>query len=166
MPMTTTGPLPAVREEVFSGQRMAVLEHMGALCSDGISYRYATADAVADPCRGVLYIAVDQDPDPGDWDQVCRLIAAVGWDNGSQGPHSGDPGEPELDPLGRVCTWKLEYGSRCIWCDGRGTRNGCPLCQRVSLGVSLTASPGSPLILSLGAGAFCCPCLVAAMMRT
>jgi hypothetical protein len=131
--MTTTGPLPALGETVLSGQRMAVLEHMGALCSTGIFYRYPTADAMVDACRGILYIAVDQEPDPGDWAKVCALIAAVGWDNGSHGPRSDDPGEPRLDPLSQVCTWRLEYGPRCIWCDGEGTRSGCPLCQRVGL---------------------------------
>lgn len=131
--MTTTGPLPALRAGgVSSGHRMAVLEHMGALCSESVHYEYATADAVIDTCRGVLYIAVDLDPDPADWAAVCGLIAAVGWDNGS-GQHSSDPGEPGFDPLGQVCTWRLEYCPPCIWCDGKGTRSGCPLCQRVGL---------------------------------
>jgi hypothetical protein len=131
--MTTTGPLPVVKDDISSGQRQAVLEHMGALCGDGIRYRYATADAVIDPCRGVLYIAVDQDADPGDWDRICGLIAAVGWDNGSGGPYPQDPGEPGFDALARVCTWRLEWTPRCIWCDGKGVSYGCPLCERVGL---------------------------------
>lgn len=132
--MTTTGPLPAVRGEVSGAGRRAVLEHMGALCGDQIEYRYATADAVIDECRGVLYIAVDQDVDPGDWDRICGLISMVGWDNGSGGPYGADPGEPEFDALSRVCTWRLEWARQCVWCDGRGASYGCPLCERTGLG--------------------------------
>lgn len=141
--MTTTGPMPVVQGGISTGQRRAVLEHMGALCNDRLEYGYATADAVIDPCHGVLYIAADQDPDPGDWDRICTLIAAVGWDNGSGGPHRGDPGEPEFDALSRVCTWRLEWAPRCAWCDGKGVSYGCPLCERIGLGYAGSSSPGS-----------------------
>lgn len=132
--MTTTGPLPVIRDTINGDQRLATLEHMGAFCSDVIPYGYATADAVIDPCRGVLFIVCDQDVDPGDWDSICKLIARVGWDNGSGGSHRGDPGEPEFNELSRVCTWRLEWAPRCVWCDGRGVSYGCPLCERVGLG--------------------------------
>lgn len=131
--MTTTGPLPVIRDSVLGGQRLATLEHMGAFCEDVIPYGYVTADAVIDPCRGVLFIAADIDVDPGDWARVCALIAAVGYDNGS-GEYAQDPGEPEFDTLSRVCTWRLEWVRKCIWCDNRGVSYGCPLCRRESLG--------------------------------
>jgi hypothetical protein len=138
---------------------------MGALCREGVWYEYPTADAVVDTCRGVLYIAVDPDPDPGDWAAVCGLIAAVGWDNGSE-PHRQDPGEPRYDPLGQVYTWRLEYASPppCIWCDGEGTRSGCPLCRRVALGYP-PGRPRLPLPLSWEPG-LSMSRLVAPMMRT
>jgi hypothetical protein len=139
--MTTTGPLPVVGGEVSTGQRQAVLEHMGALCSDRIEYRFATADAVVDPCHGVLYIVADQESDPLDWAKVCGLLAAVGWDNGSE-VHPQDPGEPGWDALSRVYTWRLEWARRCIWCDGRGVSYGCPLCERVSLRYPDASRPG------------------------
>jgi hypothetical protein len=133
MLMTTTGPLPVVRDTIHGNQRLATLEHMGAFCSDVIPYGYATADAVIDPCRGVLFIVCDQDVDPADWASVCGLIARVGFDNGSGGPCPQDPGEPVLDELSRVCTWRLEWAPQCIWCDGRGVSYGCPLCERACL---------------------------------
>lgn len=130
--MTTTGPLPAIRDSITGAQRMATLEHMGAFCEDVIPYGYVTADAVIDPCRGVLFIAADPEVDPGDWAAIVGLIHAVGWDNGSH-PHSDDPGEPFWDALGGVCTWRLEYVRQCIWCDGYGVSYGCPLCERTRL---------------------------------
>lgn len=132
--MTTTGPLPVIRDTIHGNQRLATLEHMGAFCSDVIPYGYATADAVIDPCRGVLFIVCDQEVDPGDWAAVCGLISMVGWDNGSGGSYPQDPGEPLLDELSRVCTWRLEWAPQCIWCDGRGVSYGCPLCERAALG--------------------------------
>ena len=106
--MTTTGPLPAIRETSTSAERMAALVMMGSPFSKGTWRTYATADAVIDTDRGVLFIAVDQEPDPGDWAAIVGLIRAVGFDNGSH-PHSDDPGEPEFDALAGVYTWRLEY---------------------------------------------------------
>lgn len=106
--MTTTGPLPAIGETSTSTQRMAALVMMGSPFSRGIWRTYATADAVIDTDRGILFVAVDMDPDPGDWANIVGLIRAVGWDNGTW-PHSDDPGEPEFDALAGVCTWRLEY---------------------------------------------------------
>lgn len=108
MPMTTTGPLPAIGETSTSTERMAALVMMGSPFSRGIWRTYATADAVIDTDRGVLFVAVDMDPDPGDWAAVTGLIRAVGFDNGSW-PHSDDPGEPIFDALAGVYTWRLEY---------------------------------------------------------
>lgn len=129
--MTTTGPLPVAGGKLCSTQRQAVLDHMGAFCPDRLEYRFGTADAVIDPCRGVLFIAVDPEPDPLDWARICGLLAAVSWDNGT-GEHAQDPGEPDWDALSRVYTWRLEWAPRCIWCDGRGCSYGCPLCECVS----------------------------------
>ena len=135
--MTTTGPLPAIREDCSyteyvvprSDARLALLHHMGAVPGSMIRYHYPTADAVIDPDRGVLLIAVDPEPDPADWAAVCGLIQAVGFTDGSL-PHRKDPGEPDQDPLSGVFTWRLEYADQCIWCDGKGTSGGCPLCQK------------------------------------
>jgi len=107
--MTTTGPLPAITE-TSTTERMAALVMMGSPFSRGIWRSYPTADAVIDTDRGVLFIACDIDPDPGDWAAMVGLIRAVGWDNGAW-PHSDDPGEPALDALAGVCTWRLQYVS-------------------------------------------------------
>jgi hypothetical protein len=106
--MTTTGPLPAVGQHSTSAERMAALVMMGCPFTRGIWRTYATADAVVDNDRGILFIAADQEPDPGDWAAVTGLIRAVGYDNGTY-PHSDDPGEPEFDPLAGVWLWRLEY---------------------------------------------------------
>jgi hypothetical protein len=81
---------------------------MGCPLSRGIWRTYATADAVIDPATGVLFIACDPEPDPGDWAGVVGLIRAVGYDNGTY-PHQDDPGEPEFDALAGVWMWRLEY---------------------------------------------------------
>jgi hypothetical protein len=87
---------------------MAALVMMGCPFERGAWRSYPTADAVIDTDRGILFIACDQDPDPCDWAAVVGLIRAVGFDNGGY-PCPDDPGEPVLDPLGQVCTWRLEY---------------------------------------------------------
>jgi hypothetical protein len=127
--MTTTGPLPAVR--ISSAEdRLALLDRMGARAEDHFTrYHFPTADAVVDPARGCLYIACDIDVNPADWAAVCGLIQAVGFADDSL-PHRKDPGEPDIDPLTGICVWRLEYADPCIWCDSKGTSDGCPLCQR------------------------------------
>ena len=108
--MTVTGPLPVIRETIPGDGRTAVLDEMGAPLG-GIRYRYSTATAVIDGKKGILYIAVDPDPDPADWAAVVGLIRAVGWDNGV-GPHHEDPGAPAFDALRGVWMWRLDYASR------------------------------------------------------
>lgn len=105
--MTTTDPMPALRGSFASIERMAVLARMGAP-DNGIRHRMPTADAVVDTERGVLFIACDPDPDPGDWATICMVISSVCYDNGMW-PSRRDPGEPEWDALAGVCTWRLEY---------------------------------------------------------
>jgi hypothetical protein len=106
--MTTTGPLPAVGEQSTSTERVAALVMMGSPFSRGIWRTYPTADAVIDTDRGILFMAVDMDVDPGDWAAMVGLIHAVGWDNGTW-PHSDDPGVPDFDNLSGVWCWRLEY---------------------------------------------------------
>lgn len=132
--MIDTGPIPAIRDEIpLADTRSALLDAMGARTGSRFSrYHFPTADAVIDPDRGVLFIVVDPEPEPGDWNAVVGLIRAVGYTNGLP-PHRRDPGEPEIDPLWGICTWRLEYvqpsAGPCDWCDGIGTPYGCPLCQ-------------------------------------
>jgi hypothetical protein len=108
----STGDLPVIRPagypESCSAARMAALVMMGAPFSKGIWRTYPTADAVIDQDRGILFMAVDLEPSPGDWAAMVGLIRAVGWDNGCW-PHSDDPGTPGFDPVGGVNTWRLEY---------------------------------------------------------
>lgn len=110
--MTQTGPLPALSLDEpgtsDSANRMAALVMMGSPFSKGVWRSYATADAVVDTDRGVLFIAVDLECDPGDWASIVDLIRIVGWDNGTR-PNGDDPGEPVFDALAGVCTWRLEY---------------------------------------------------------
>lgn len=129
--MTTTGPLPAIRDPQAGDERLALLDRMGARQGDRFSrYHYPTADAIIDPGRGVLFIAVDPDPDPADWAAVCGLIRAVGFTDGGL-PHRKDPGEPGQDELSGVYTWRLEYVDPCVFCESPGTRTPCPVCGRV-----------------------------------
>lgn len=72
----------------------------------GIHHHFATADVVIDPERTVC-IAVDLEPNDADWAEVCRILRAVGYDNGAW-PYRRDPGEPTLDALAGVNTWRLE----------------------------------------------------------
>ena len=127
--MTTTGPLPAIQVP-FADERLALLKRMGVRQGDRFTlYQYPTATAVINPERGVLFIAVDPDPDPADWAAICGLIRAVGFTDGRV-PHRRDPGEPDQDPLTGVFSWRLEYVDPCPFCDGSGTPAGCPLCLR------------------------------------
>jgi hypothetical protein len=87
---------------------MAALVMMGSPFSRGVWRNYETADAVIDTEKGVLYIAVDLECEPGDWAAIVDLIRIVGWDNGRR-PNGDDPGEPVFDTLAGVCTWRLEY---------------------------------------------------------
>jgi hypothetical protein len=145
--MTTTGPLPIVRDPAADDRRLALLDKMGARSAGRFSrYRFPTADAVIDPVRGVLFIAVDIDPDPADWSAVVGLIRAVGFTDGTA-PHPRDPGEPEFHGLDAVYTWRLEYAG-CIWCDGKGTCGGCPLCGKDAVVLSVTAEPRPSTSLS------------------
>jgi hypothetical protein len=105
--MTTTAPLPVIRE-TSRVERLQALERMGAATLRPVRYSYPTAEAVIDPDRQALFIACDTDPRPEDWNAICGLIRAVGFDNGNQ-PYGDDPGEPGYDPLNGVCVWRLEY---------------------------------------------------------
>ena len=108
--MVNTGPIPAIRVP-DAQERLALLDRMGARLGERFTrYHFPTADAVIDPVRGVLYIACDLDPDPADWQAICGLIRAVGFTDGKL-PHRRDPGEPELDELSGIYTWRLEYAS-------------------------------------------------------
>lgn len=105
--MTTTGPLPAIKVTTRD-ERLQALGRMGMTPGTGVWYGYPTADAVVDTLKGVLFIAVDMDPDPADWVAICRLITMTGYDNGTW-PHSDDPGVPGFDVLTAVNVWRLEY---------------------------------------------------------
>lgn len=109
----TTGPHPVLNDtSPFSSSvvRMATLAEMGAPRHNrgGIHRSLATADAVIDTERGVLFIATNMEPSPEDWAVICHLISVVGFDNGAW-PCRRDPGEPEFDALAGVCTWRLEF---------------------------------------------------------
>jgi hypothetical protein len=106
--MIDTGPLPAVKQESSSAERMASLVMMGAPFTRGIWRSYSTADAVIDRDKGILFIACDPEPASADWAAIVGLIRAVGYDNGTW-PHSDDPGEPFHDALSDVWTWELHY---------------------------------------------------------
>lgn len=107
--MIDTGPqVPITQDFIAAAERAGLLRQMGAPDIGGVWHRYLTADAVIDPGKGVLYIAVDTNPDPDDWEMVCRLISAVGYDN-RHWPLRRDPGEPLFDALSGVYMWHLEY---------------------------------------------------------
>jgi hypothetical protein len=85
--------------------RTALLATMGA--ADGAQwFTWPTATAVLDTARGVILVATDPEPAPDDWDAVCLLLELAGYDNGTGGPFSTDPGEPECSQA--LSTWRLE----------------------------------------------------------
>jgi hypothetical protein len=87
-------------------ERSRILASRGATDSHEW-FRWPTATAVLDPARSVLLIATDPEPAPDDWDAVCTLLELSGYCNGTDGPFTTDPGEPDWDRQTGVCTWNL-----------------------------------------------------------
>lgn len=89
--------------------RLAALERLGAPC-DSPRQAYQAADVIHDTANGVLYIAADLEPSPGDWAEVCDLLHVVGYRNGADGLFTDDPGEPAFDAYANTNIWRLSLG--------------------------------------------------------
>lgn len=88
--------------------RAAILAHMGA-SGTGTMFTWPTATAMVDLDHGVILIATDLEPAPDDWDAVCTLLELSGYQNGTAGPFTSDPGEP-AEIMGTF-TWSLSLGA-------------------------------------------------------
>lgn len=88
--------------------RKAVLTALDA-AEGGTMFAWPTASAVLDLDRGVLLIAAEADLAPDDWDSVVSLIHLAGFDNGTDGPFTDDPGEA-TEIMG-LHVWSLALGA-------------------------------------------------------
>jgi len=108
MPMIATGPLPLASDDMTDRglRRREAIVALGASIGQGVRYIWHTATVAWDGAAKRIYIAVDPDVMPDDWNEVCAVLRMAGWMIGIGG--YDDIGEPEFDRVSQVWVWDLE----------------------------------------------------------